>query len=1098
MANNNTWRFPKDVTGKSQANRVADEIISSPPLQTGDRLIVPAYGPFFVDETLVITDYNSGKIYKHGTDFKVGGYVKSAQQESGKDCALYVVMKNQNTLGNFKLSYQAFGGNDFVSVPTLVQMMKDLANDTRPTEFSSISGKPDGYNPGSHIHDAGDVYGREYEVESINMLRQAFSMQQASNYVTAMFEYIDRFFKDHLNVAGDPHPQYLLKSAVITPDPIRKPYGILPANGAANVDPDAVLSASIYRSLYRVPQADSIWQISTDANFATVLATYNGGVSQSIHLPSRLSPTTKYYWRVAYKDTDGVQSSWSEALSFTTAAVSIARPQVTAPANNATGVPLGLTLTATQFSAIGTTDSYLNTDWEIYSDAALTIRVWSITGPASLAVPQNALAQNTKYYVRCRHRGANIGYSSWSDSVAFTTVAFPADGTFIAKVCHGTTQWDIVADGNGGQKEINPVYNSVDCGYVPPPPKDTELSRFCVGNDLHGSYADGFGGNYDKLLEANSPSCGFVQQIVLKPTINSTGLLTDPVTQTYRPNPSPFAVNVLSDTLNAVQVEIYDTLPNGTISTLLTSTTHPAGTVLTYWGNSFPANGKYMLRLRYQGLKAGWSEWSDYATITVDIPTTPIYNPRFGTIALTQSDYGIVRSSSSNFLFAYSAPSIDTVASTITDLDIEVTYLEPGLWNPITYHHQPSNGNFNNNMFFQGYGRYKFRIRVNGTLTPPAGSAVDSTSEWSAFVTVEYASPASIFNRTGINDVVTFDTLQKDVGYLDPNADTLQYGEHRYYPNREIAINSSGKLYVAFFKGAILRVNDLLLPGHAVNEVDVMITKLDGSASETWPAVTRGVWYQLDWLIGAGGGGTSCYNGSQRWTLRARNNPSDTLNIDYDTSFTEVGFTPLPDPNAGSGGSGGTGDHQTFTCFPAGVMITMADGSHKDIKDVVVGDELMSVNGKSAVVEALETPLLGNRVILEFEEGDTPLRWSQEHPIWVRENGKQWWWSANKDTWLAEVKAGATVGLKDNNTMLDGHDVEFAHTTGWLKHQIRVNHDYGNDTKLYLPKTNGAPIIANGYLVSGGTNGFAFDYSTVNWDNEIKFWKMVQTAAKKD
>lgn len=171
-------------------------------------------------------------------------------------------------------------------------------------------------------------------------------------------------------------------------------------------------------------------------------------------------------------------------------------------------------------------------------------------------------------------------------------------------------------------------------------------------------------------------------------------------------------------------------------------------------------------------------------------------------------------------------------------------------------------------------------------------------------------------------------------------------------------------------------------------------------------------------------------------------------------------------------------DQGFSSCFPAGSMVLMGDGSEQAVETLKVGDLVMGINGPEPLIR-LETPFLGSRKLYSFEDGH---QWSEEHPHWTRDiTGKQWWWSANIDTWLAEVANGFVVGLKDNSTMRTGEGFEFAHMSGW-KNSTPIANIAPPDTQLYLPATAGGPIVVNGYLVTGGTNEGNFDYEGVDWD----------------
>jgi hypothetical protein len=171
------------------------------------------------------------------------------------------------------------------------------------------------------------------------------------------------------------------------------------------------------------------------------------------------------------------------------------------------------------------------------------------------------------------------------------------------------------------------------------------------------------------------------------------------------------------------------------------------------------------------------------------------------------------------------------------------------------------------------------------------------------------------------------------------------------------------------------------------------------------------------------------------------------------------------------------------TCFPAGSMVLMADGSWKLIELVVVGDMVQGVHGPE-VVKAMDTPLLGSRKMMAFDDGSCI--WSEEHLFWTNKDNVEWWWTANPPLWRREVVTGIIAGLKDNFSVRTGDGFEFAHLSGWAKRNVIKVGGYNPRTKLYLPITNGSPIIVNGYLVAGGANEFGFDYSTINWNKDCK------------
>ena len=173
------------------------------------------------------------------------------------------------------------------------------------------------------------------------------------------------------------------------------------------------------------------------------------------------------------------------------------------------------------------------------------------------------------------------------------------------------------------------------------------------------------------------------------------------------------------------------------------------------------------------------------------------------------------------------------------------------------------------------------------------------------------------------------------------------------------------------------------------------------------------------------------------------------------------------------------------TCFPAGSKVLMHDMSWKSIEKVEVGELMFSVEGPTECVYEHVT-FLGDRKMITFS--DKSLYWSEEHSFWTKQNGSEWWWSYNADRLRYEVEIGLIGGLKDNFSLRTGEiELEYAHIDGWKLHKSLVATDkiFNEKTPLFLPLTNGKPIVVNGYLVGAQLNEYAFDYKSIKWDTVI-------------
>lgn len=199
------------------------------------------------------------------------------------------------------------------------------------------------------------------------------------------------------------------------------------------------------------------------------------------------------------------------------------------------------------------------------------------------------------------------------------------------------------------------------------------------------------------------------------------------------------------------------------------------------------------------------------------------------------------------------------------------------------------------------------------------------------------------------------------------------------------------------------------------------------------------------------------------------------------------GRTGAQGPNVpapvGVGGCVGTG-----TCFLPDAKVLMADFTWKAMIDVKVGDMMWSINGPTPCIKEYETTL-GDREMVEFDDGSSIF--SSEHLHWTKTKDSTWWWSWNYYHWQREVDWGMTVGLPDNLSIKkhsDKSNHSFAHIKGWKQVTPKAvkKPEYTPDLKLYLSMTgDGEPIVVNGYLVAGGTDGFKFDYEKIDWDNII-------------
>ena len=117
----------------------------------------------------------------------------------------------------------------------------------------------------------------------------------------------------------------------------------------------------------------------------------------------------------------------TRSIPITVNPASVVAPTITSPSAGQTGITETPTITTSAFSAIGLSDTHLNTDWEIRTAAngggtLIASSMASSTNKTIWTVSAGLLSVSTTYYVRARHRGTTLGASAWGES-SFTTAA---------------------------------------------------------------------------------------------------------------------------------------------------------------------------------------------------------------------------------------------------------------------------------------------------------------------------------------------------------------------------------------------------------------------------------------------------------------------------------------------------------------------------------------------------------------------------------------------------------------------------------------------------------------------------------------------------
>jgi hypothetical protein len=194
----------------------------------------------------------------------------------------------------------------------------------------------------------------------------------------------------------------------------------------------------------------------------------------------------------------------------------------------------------------------------------------------------------------------------------------------------------------------------------------------------------------------------------------------------------------------------------------------------------------------------------------------------------------------------------------------------------------------------------------------------------------------------------------------------------------------------------------------------------------------------------------------------------------------------------------------TGTCFLAGSLVTMADGTTKKIEDVKVGDYVMGAFGEANVILAKDDPWLGDRYMYKInDEHDT----SDDHPhvstdkqfYAPEENAAYDEWGSYFDCELADGshEMWLNVGLTKRKLKKLTVGVELITTKGGKVVDSIEKYKLPPDTKLYNFVVGGShTYFVNGYAVTGWPREDDFDYD--KWEPTGKILNIDDYRKAKD
>lgn len=179
------FRYPLDPTGVNPDNLVVREKHSLIPKArpTDVRVACPKYGPFYGHSNLTILDAANGRALDRDIDYKVTDLLQDPTLSFGQNISQFIVITNGAVSNELEISYQVLGGNYQNDTTAVKHAFETFLNDTRPVDWSNITGRPATFPPSLHLHLLSDIINFGPLVVAIDALKDAKLLNN-----TPMFE----------------------------------------------------------------------------------------------------------------------------------------------------------------------------------------------------------------------------------------------------------------------------------------------------------------------------------------------------------------------------------------------------------------------------------------------------------------------------------------------------------------------------------------------------------------------------------------------------------------------------------------------------------------------------------------------------------------------------------------------------------------------------------------------------------------------------------------------------------------------------------------------------------------------------------------------
>ncbi len=222
---------------------------------------------------------------------------------------------------------------------------------------------------------------------------------------------------DH-EAAADPHPQYQVDLVSGTNIKTINGQSIL---GAGNIEIQGGVGVALSGDVNIYVTQSKTYTITNYNVFSSyVVKVSAGSVSISGDQITFTAPATAQTVTMTV-----TMDSKDTVFSLVVQKAGVSTPTNISPSNGATDQDGTITLTSSEFSWYGTSDTHLDSYWQLATDAGFASIVQSTSADAAnkTSWTVSGLSTSQTYYWRVRHRGANNGVSEWSTATSFVTKA---------------------------------------------------------------------------------------------------------------------------------------------------------------------------------------------------------------------------------------------------------------------------------------------------------------------------------------------------------------------------------------------------------------------------------------------------------------------------------------------------------------------------------------------------------------------------------------------------------------------------------------------------------------------------------------------------